>query len=118
MKKDIICIMCPNGCKITVDYDGGKVHSIEGNLCPNGEDYATQEVINPMRILTATMKTKDSKKPFAVKSSKPIPKKLMLEAAAELKNHKPSLPIHLGDVVIENILGTGADIVATQDLIG
>ena len=116
MKKDIICIMCPNGCRISVDYENGKVNSAEGYKCPKGADYATSEIVNPVRVLTATMKAEGCERPFAVKSSKPIPKSMMRQAAAELKNHKPAMPIKLGDTVIKNILGTGADIIATQDL--
>jgi len=108
----IICIQCPNGCELTVVGN-----AVSGHRCARGYQYGLQESHNPVRVLTATMKAEGCEKPFAVKSDKPVPKDMVRKCAAELKNHHPKAPIHIGDVVIENILETGANIVATQDFL-
>lgn len=61
-KTELTCIRCPIGCAITVTQDDdGKVTDITGNSCPNGYKYAANEVTNPTRIVTTTVRVKDRK---------------------------------------------------------
>ena len=39
MTRTFTCIICPNGCEITAEYEGTDVRSIEGATCPKGQDY-------------------------------------------------------------------------------
>lgn len=114
MHKTLICINCPLGCQITTTFDEQGNISVSGNRCRRGAEYAMQEVAFPMRILTGNMKVEGTKKPLSVKTDAPIPKSMLLECAAELKCHRPVPPIAIGDVIIHNILDTGANIIATQ----
>ena len=116
MEKEFICINCPLGCRLKVRVDGGKVEEITGILCKRGMDYAKQESILPMRMLTANMKAVGCERPFSVISSRPMPKNMLIKCAMELKNHRPKTPIKMGDIVVENILDTGCDIIATSNL--
>lgn len=116
MDKELVCITCPLGCRIRVKIDNNIVTNIVGNLCKRGEAYAKQEALQPMRILTGTMKSNESDKPFSVITDKAIPKDKVLECAMELKKHKPTLPIHAGDIIIKNILNTNSNIIATSNL--
>ena len=116
MRREITCICCPMGCRLRVEAEGKAVTAVEGNHCGRGKDYAVQEVICPMRVLTGTMKAAGCARPFAVRSSAPIPKEKLLDCAAVLRRSHPSLPIRAGDVVIEDIMGTKVQIVATQNL--
>jgi len=34
MKREFTCIICPNSCRIKVEYEGNKIKSIEGAGCP------------------------------------------------------------------------------------
>ncbi len=118
MKKEIICIGCPTGCQISVEMEGARVLKIEGNRCPKGAEYAAQEAVEPMRVFTGLMRAENCEKPFAVRSDRPVPKNKMLECAAELKQRRPETPVHIGEIVFADILGTGANIVAAQDFEG
>jgi len=51
MKKEIICTICPNSCRIEVEYEGFKILSIDGAKCKKGEEYVKNEIINPVRVL-------------------------------------------------------------------
>ncbi len=116
MKKEIVCICCPVGCRICVDLEGNQVLKIEGNRCSKGAEYAAQEAVEHMRVFTGLMRAENCEKPLAVRSDRPIPKEIMMECAAELKNRRPKTPVCIGDIVYENIFGMGVNIVASQDL--
>lgn len=113
--KTITCIACPNGCEITVFFDeNGKISGVTGNKCKNGIAYAEAEVTMPTRILTSSVLVDNGDFPLAsVKTSKPIPKALMKDAVKALSSCCVSAPVKVGDVVCENILDTGVDVVAT-----
>ena len=114
MKKELTCIICPKGCRISVEFDGDTLTKIEGNTCKRGEVYAKDETFNPKRTITSTVKTSDGKT-ISVKTNKPIDKKLMFECMKEINNVQAELPICIGDIVIKNVLGTDVDIIATQN---
>ena len=116
MKKELVCTGCPIGCRMDIEIDNGVVSSVSGNQCRRGKDYARQEAVIPLRVLTGNMKARGCSRPFSVMTDRPIPKDILLACALELKKHRPALPIVMGDVVIEDILGTGSNIIATQDL--
>ena len=117
MEKEMICINCPVGCRLTVSVEGGKVGSVTGNLCPRGEEYARQEAVDPLRVLTSLMRIEGQERPFSVKSSAPIPKRLLFDCVNEIFAHKAALPIHVGDIIIKNVCNTGKDIISTQEVL-
>jgi len=110
--KRLTCIVCPKGCQILVKLENGEIVSIENNQCKRGIDYAKNEVLDPRRTLTTTVKLSNGKV-LPVRTKEPIPKKLMKEAMLETKDIVVEPPIKIGDVVIKNIAGTGVDLVAT-----
>lgn len=115
MKKDIICTVCPLGCHIAVEGEGEKIVSMEGYGCARGKQYATTEFSHPVRILTSTVKTDSGKIPLVpVRSTRPVPKEKLFECMRMLNQCKVKLPIRLYDVVVQNICGTGIDIVTTE----
>ena len=117
MKKELTCINCPLGCQVTVTMDDDKnIEKIEGNSCKRGEIYAKHEVKNPVRVVTSTVKLKDSDDySVSVKTADAIPKEKMKEAMDEINKAVIKAPVHVGDVLIENIAGTDIDIVATAE---
>ncbi|MBE0601560.1 MAG: DUF1667 domain-containing protein [Firmicutes bacterium] len=116
MKKQLTCIVCPRGCQLTVNLEGPGAPTVEGYACKRGIEYAKQEAVRPMRVLTANMKASGCAQPFSVRTSAPIPKERILECAAALKRCRPKLPIRIGDVVVPDVLSLGVDIIATQSL--
>lgn len=120
MVKKMTCVACPIGCQLEVLLDGdGKVTKVTGNSCKRGITYAESEVINPIRSLTSTVKVIDGNRPVVpVKSASPFPKDMMLEAMKIINETEVKAPAEIGDVVIENILDTGIDIVITNRVKG
>lgn len=112
-RQSMICINCPKGCRINAQQQEGKWY-IEGNDCSRGEDYAMQELTDPRRILTALMRPEGAKRPVSVKTDRPVPKARLMECAARIYEEHPKLPISAGDVLIENLCGTGAKVIATR----
>jgi len=116
MTRDIICTACPMGCPVTVELgDNNTVLSVRGNQCKRGEKYAVAECTNPMRSLTSTAKVKGGLYPLVpVRSAKPVPKHLMLDCMKLINEAEVEAPAEIGAVVVENILGTGVDIITSS----
>ncbi|MEX1307344.1 MAG: DUF1667 domain-containing protein [Eubacteriales bacterium] len=114
-QQTITCTVCPKGCRVTVTFDDqGKVKKITGNSCSKGEAYARAELVDPKRVLTSTVRISGSAKPVvSVKTDAPVPLKKMMDCMAELNKVNAKSPIKMGDVLIENIAGTKANVVAT-----
>ena len=118
-EEKIICIGCPLGCSVnlTVD-DKGEVTSITGNKCKEGEKYALDELRNPVRVLTATVLTEGSAQALLpVRTNKPIPKNLLLESMRVVARVKVKPPVKAGQVLLPNLLESGADLISTADLL-
>lgn len=114
-RKNLTCIGCPLGCQIMVELENGEVVSVSGNTCKRGDDYARKEVTRPTRIVTSTVKVSGGNAPtVSVKTKSDIPKDKIFDCAKALKKVMVQAPIAIGDVVIENVAGTGVDIVATK----
>ena len=117
MNREIICIMCPLGCRMKVQVEGKEVRQVEGEGCKKGVKYAQQEVTFPGRILTTTVSTDSPEMPLlAVRSNKALPKEKLIECMKQISKHSVTGSVHLGQTVIENILGLGADIVACRTI--
>lgn len=112
MVKNVTCTVCPMGCAIEVTIDGDNI-TTKGNTCKRGELYARAEVTCPTRVLTTTMKCK-SGSVVSVKSRCAIPKEKMFECMALINSTLANDTVKIGDTLIENILGTGVDIIATS----
>ena len=115
MVKNLICVACPLGCPIEVEVDGTEVVSVKGNTCKRGDEYARTEITNPVRSLTTSVKVDGGMHPVVpVKSAGAIPKDKMFQCMEVINSVTVKAPVKIGDVVIENILGLGIDIVATN----
>lgn len=111
---NLICICCPKGCHLAVDEVN---KTVTGNSCPRGKEYGLNEVINPTRILTSTVKINGASiKRLPVKTNKPIPKGMIFEVMNEIMRLEVNAPIERGAVIIKNVLGTGSDIIACRSL--
>ena len=109
------CIVCPIGCQLSVTLENGVVTEVTGNTCPRGKQYAIDECTNPVRTVTTTARTSDGGV-IPVKTDRPIPKELMFECMTEIDRSVVTLPAQIGDVVIENLLGTGANVIVTANM--
>ena len=115
--KNLTCIVCPRGCTLTVTLDPtaeNPVVSVEGQGCKRGVDYATAECTHPTRVLTTTAPTVDGGV-VPCKTNQPIPREMLFEAMAVINTLSAPAKVEIGDVLLENLLGTGADVVATAN---
>lgn len=109
---EMICIVCPRGCHLTVE--AGKVI---GNFCNRGVTYGLQEATNPKRMVTSTVTILHGEVArLPVATSQPVPKHLMFEVIAQIQTKMVEAPITLGTIIIHNVAGTGANIVATRTI--
>ncbi len=115
-RKEMTCITCPRGCRLAVEYDSSII-SVKGNECKRGIQYARDEIFDPRRIVTTIVKTTLKVGYLPVKTSAPIPKHLAPNVILELKGITVSSPVQIGTVIKKNICGTGADIIATREIV-
>lgn len=115
--RKMTCIVCPIGCQIDVQLENGDIISLEGYTCPRGREYAGNEIRNPLRMVTSTVRVMGGELPMLpVKTSKPIPKNLIMECMNQINRVAVTAPVASGDAIIKDVLGTGADIVATRHI--
>ncbi|SRR5690554_6813199 len=115
---ELTCILCPLGCRIRVEReeDGLK---ITGYDCPRGLAYAREEMTAPKRILTAVVKVaggESGESMLPVKTKTAIPKEKIFPAMEEIKAITVFPPVKIGQVIKENLAGTGVPLVATAPL--
>lgn len=115
MKKEIICTVCPRGCRIQVEGEGERVISVEGYSCKRGLEYASAEYAHPVRILTTTVKLADTDSDLLpIRSTKPIPKEKIFDCMQVIRQVQAKRPVSRYDVIVADICGTGVDMVATK----
>ncbi|HBQ64839.1 MAG TPA: hypothetical protein DD727_07970 [Clostridiales bacterium] len=112
---NILCIVCPTGCIIRViSGQDGSILSMSGHRCKRGWDYARAECTCPVRTLTTVIRIEGGTRPMApVRTRNPVPRAMLPECMAKINRMKLKAPVKTGDVVIRDLLGTGADVVVT-----
>jgi CxxC motif-containing protein len=114
-KKHFVCVVCPIGCEIDVVHEGSKIISMEGNKCEKSEEFVKQELIEPMRILTTTVRIHGARWPvIPVRTDKAVPKRLFPRIMRQLRRIRLQAPVNMLDVVVRDILHLGANIMATR----
>ena len=111
--KELTCIVCPRGCRLRVNDE----MVVTGNACLRGEKYAINELTNPTRTITSSIRV--TNRPYtlvSVKTDKPVPKDKMFEVMQEIDKLTVEAPTQIGQVVKENILGLDSNIVITKTI--
>lgn len=117
MEKELTCICCPMGCSMKVTVGEENKITVTGNTCPRGAEYAGKELTDPRRIVTSTVWVSGGMLPcVSVKTSSDIPKKEIENCIKALKNISVKAPVHIGQVILKDVSGTGADIIATKNI--
>lgn len=115
--REFTCIRCPVGCSLRAEIAGGEVVSVSGNQCRRGAQYARTEAVHPMRTVTSTVRAIGGVRPVvAVKTSPEIPKERIFAVMDAIRALRVRAPVHIGDVLLRDAAGTGADIVAAANL--
>ena len=111
--KELTCIVCPRGCRLKVDDN----MEVTGNACPRGKTYAINELTNPTRTITSSIRI--SNRPYtlvSVKTDKPIPKDKMFDVMKEIDKLSVEAPTTIGQIVKANILGLDSNIIITKNI--
>lgn len=114
MRRNLTCIVCPRGCSLEVEIEEGKVISVTGQSCKRGVAYAETECTHPTRTLTTTMALEGGGV-LAVRTDKPVPKELVFDCMKEINAMTAPRGTRIGTVLIADILGTGANVIASQN---
>ena len=113
--KELICIVCPQGCHLKVDEENG--FTVTGNTCPRGAEYGKMELTHPTRVVTSTVRCEGGLYPRCpVKTDRAIPRELIFDVMKALEGVVLTAPVAVGQVIIENVCGSGADVVATRNM--
>ena len=117
MPKEMICINCPMGCRLTVDDTDKNNIVVSGNTCPRGKTYAVNEVTSPKRMVTGSVRVSGGAiQMVSVKTREAIPKQLIFECLDALKKVVLTAPVKIGDVVVADVCGCGVDVIATKNV--
>lgn len=115
--KQLVCIVCPRGCTMTLEGEGKDV-KVSGNSCKRGAEFAVSEMTEPKRTICTTVKTAFPDVPvLPVRVSKEIPKDRIFDVMAEINKVTVKEKVKRGEVIIKNILELGADIIATSGVL-
>ena len=113
--KEIVCIVCPNGCRIQCKQSGDGFH-FSGQKCKRGESYAAAELTRPMRSLTTSVKTAFADSPVvSVRTDGEIEKSKLMEVSKALSSVLVQTRVKIGDIIAENICNTGVNVICTSD---
>ena len=113
------CIVCPVGCQLEIELNAdGTVKNVTGNSCVRGKKYAVDELTNPVRTLTATVKLSgsESEKRLPVRTDKPIPKGEILNAMKLIKAADVKAPVKTGDIIIKDFIKGGINLIACKNV--
>ena len=114
---ELTCIVCPRGCTISYDIENGEAVNITGNTCPRGEEYTKSEIKAPTRMVTSTvMIDGGAYHQLPIITSAPIPKEKIFDVMEEIHKVHIKAPVHVGDVIIKDVSGTGIDILAARSM--
>ena len=114
--RNITCTVCPMGCSLVVSKVDGE-YKVEGNTCKRGSKYGVEEVTNPRRVITTTVKLNGGYlNLLPVKTNDSVPKELMFDIMKLLDNVEVNAPVNVGDVIIKDVLGTGVDVVSAKSM--
>lgn len=112
-ERELVCIVCPKGCNLRITFtEDGKIEKVSGNSCKRGVAYAEDECTHPRRTVTSTVRC-DGGEVAPVKTSTTVPKELVFDVMKIINSTRVPSDVRIGDVVISNILDTGADVVVT-----
>jgi CxxC motif-containing protein len=113
--KELICIVCPKGCHLQVDEEHD--YAVTGNSCPRGAEYGRAELTHPTRVVTSTVRCTGGAHPRCpVKTDRAVPKELIFQVMEEINGLSVSAPVHVGQVLLEHVCGTQADLIITRDV--
>ena len=117
MTRVFTCILCPNGCEITVTHENGVISECQGHQCKNGKKYVEQELQDPRRTIASSVLVSGGDRPLvSVRLTAPIPRDLIFPLMEQIKKLCLQAPVEPGQVLLENVFGTGSNLITTSSV--
>ena len=117
MTKELVCIVCPRSCRMTITSEGDEL-VVTGNTCKRGKEFAINEMTDPLRTVCTTVRTSFPSVPvLPVRVSGAIPKNKIFDLMREVHRITVSKRIGREEVVVPNILDLGVDLIATSNIL-
>ena len=117
--KELICVVCPNGCNITASYteEPHELLKVEGQRCSRGESWAKQEIENPLRTFSSSVTVHNGDfLEASVRVTKPVPLTKIFDVMEEIRKIKAEAPLRIGDILLRNPAGTDTDVIVTRNV--
>lgn len=115
--ENFICITCPMGCTLEVTHEGSTVLNVKGNNCSRGLAYVQRELTDPRRMVATTIRVREGLHPLVpVYTKEPFPKPRIAELLEEIRKVEVEAPVKMAQVVLQDALGTGIDVIASRDM--
>jgi CxxC motif-containing protein len=113
----LTCLLCPAGCELSVREEGGRL-AVEGQACEKGAAFAESEIRRPLRNLATSVPVRGTEsRMVSVRLSRPVPRDRIFPILEEISRIRPEAPLRRGQVLIADVLGTGADVIATRTVL-
>jgi CxxC motif-containing protein len=111
----VISIKVPEGIDLEAE-DLLDSLEVAGNKCKHGLKYVHQELVEPRRILTSTVRVVGTERMLSVRTTEPVPRADIMSVMGELAKLEVKPPIKTGQVIQSDVLGKGIDIIATWSI--
>nr|WP_300003768.1 DUF1667 domain-containing protein [Tissierella sp.] len=110
------CKICPMHCELSIEEDKmDNSYIITGNKCPQGEKHALNEIKEPSRVLfSRVLIDKAPMSRLHVKTDGIVPSYFKEKFINLIEKTRVEAPIAKGEVIIENILSTGINVVSAR----
>ncbi len=118
-KKELICIVCPNGCRLEAEFaeESRQAGEVSGNLCEKGPIWAQQELTNPVRTIASSVLVAGGDFDLvSVRTDAAIPRGKIMEVMAAVKGMQAVAPVCIGEILLKNPAGTDCNIIATRNV--
>ncbi|TVQ22025.1 MAG: DUF1667 domain-containing protein [Spirochaetaceae bacterium] len=116
-ERERTCIVCPIGCRLTIDVNDDRTLSVSGNRCKRGKEYAEEEFRDPRRTVTATCAIRGAAVArLPVRSSAGVPVDAIAGFLARVYELRLDAPVSRATVLLSDVDGSGVDLVATATM--
>ena len=115
MKRTFICLVCPNSCRVDVEYTDQEIQTLHGVECPRGREFVMNEIRHPRRVFTGSVRVNHGDCPVvSVKTPQPVPKHLLRELGQLTHRLQVDAPVVIGQTVAAKLLADEIEFVATR----
>ncbi len=112
-ESELVCTVCPNGCALFPTYDAEGKLEIKGASCKRGEAFGRDELTDPRRTLTTTLRVKNGARALvSVKTASQIKKGELMPLMRRLREVSADAPVQIGQTLFDD----GVSVVATTSV--